>query len=99
MFQRYGGVDIEHLIDGDAHRLSNVKSLSLEAHHKFDGLAVWLEPTDVENCYVVGVRFELLRRQYLKSVFFPQVDNLPVPDPKLLALHAACARVCKMSGV
>jgi len=98
VFQRYGGVGIERLAEGDGHRLSNVLTLSLEAHHDFNKLMVWLEPTDIENCYSVGVLFEQLHQQYLKSVSFPQVKNLPVPDPKLLALHAACSRVCKMSG-
>jgi hypothetical protein len=33
-----------------------------------------------------------------KVTFVSPSPNLPLPNPKLLALHAACARVCVMSG-
>ena len=52
-------------------------------------------------------KVHLRRCEYLESddfgrlfvTFSPNDNGLALPDPRLLALHAACARVTHMSGV
>ena len=34
----------------------------------------------------------------LPSIIFQSEHNLPAPDPRYIALHAACAKVAYMSG-
>ena len=35
----------------------------------------------------------------LPSIIFQSEHNLPAPDPRYIALHAACAKAAYMSGV
>jgi len=99
IFRRYGDVDIEMFVDGDALHLGNILTLSAAAHDNFNKLYVWLEPTSVEHSYKVGSRYRVVQINYPKEVNLTStVQGLPLPDPKLLALHAACARICMMSG-
>jgi hypothetical protein len=44
------------------------------------------------------VPFRLEKRTVRFSVHVEDRDDLPLPDPRLLAIHAACARALQMSG-
>ncbi|EUC53633.1 hypothetical protein RSOL_014540 [Rhizoctonia solani AG-3 Rhs1AP] len=62
-------------------------------------LDIWLEPVEGEdNVYNVG---------RLNPAFYPEVPptvtlttnhHMVLPDPRYLALHAACAKVLHLSG-
>ncbi|KAF9654326.1 hypothetical protein BDM02DRAFT_3106658 [Thelephora ganbajun] len=99
----------ELLAPDGVHNLGNLLSLAQEVHTYFDNLDLWFEGTDEPNCYTVCVSDRGIER-YLRMfghlcvdggrlyVTFSSNENTRLPDPKLLALHAACARVVRMSG-
>ncbi|KAJ7673290.1 hypothetical protein DFH06DRAFT_1467646 [Mycena polygramma] len=93
------------------HILVNILSLNPILHAHFDALNLFLEPTaDGEaDKYDVHAAYPRIARQdmpgQVKFVSLPQTAGLdpngtkfPLPDPRLLALHAVCARVAHMSG-
>ncbi|KAJ3498576.1 hypothetical protein NLJ89_g10201 [Agrocybe chaxingu] len=91
------------------HHLSNLLSLRTELHTAFDDLELWLEATSEKNTYEVCVaQAAFFKGQpYLKRMVHFEVNPdiasagkvlPPLPDPKLLAIHAVCAKVAHMSG-
>ncbi|GJE94029.1 hypothetical protein PsYK624_101970 [Phanerochaete sordida] len=88
------------------HHLSNVLTMSMQLHDLFDDLSLWLEGTGTPHEYNICVSDQLLMPSDIKErtvrfwVHVKDVDEetLPLPDPALLALHAACARAVNMSG-
>ncbi|KDQ52299.1 hypothetical protein JAAARDRAFT_198467 [Jaapia argillacea MUCL 33604] len=101
----FGKVDVQNdqLNEEGIHRLPNVMTMSHDAHCYFDGLELWLEEIDT-NRYLVRVTDP----DYLVGLGInannPQIQltttdvDLPLPDPHLLRLHAACAKVAHLSG-
>ncbi|KAI0315129.1 hypothetical protein OF83DRAFT_1174110 [Amylostereum chailletii] len=103
IFERYGGVNIRPLLLGeDVHGLGNVMTMNTSTLVMFDSLGILLQPTDEDDTYSVCAGFERLLHGYPDKVTFRTTEHagviLPKPDRKLLALHAACARVSYMSG-
>ncbi|KAF9062716.1 hypothetical protein BDP27DRAFT_1336223 [Rhodocollybia butyracea] len=101
VLQRFG-YDINKINGSKVHSLFNIMTLDHPVHELFDRLKCWFEATAIENQYRV-----VLAPPYLHTVWsLPQQvtfkssdpDNLPLPSPELLALHAACARVAHLSG-
>ncbi|KAJ7649727.1 hypothetical protein FB45DRAFT_997026 [Roridomyces roridus] len=98
---------VEHLmtiIPGDTasasgvHDLLNILSLISDLQILFDMLMLALEPTadNEPNTYdVVFACPEINTRKYKRAG--GQLE-LPLPEPRLLALHAVCVRVAHMSG-
>ncbi|KAF8258606.1 hypothetical protein EI94DRAFT_1754177 [Lactarius quietus] len=100
------------LAEGGVHRLGNLLSLDPNCHYFFDGLDLWFEHTEEPNKYEVcvpadkGFEVYLRRNTHLEFdtlnrlfVTFSRPDpSLEYPDPRLLSLHAVCARVAHMSG-
>ncbi|KAJ7867771.1 hypothetical protein B0H14DRAFT_333427 [Mycena olivaceomarginata] len=94
------------------HILVNILSLNPILHAHFDALDLFLEPTaDGEaDKYDVHAAYPRIARQQgipgqVKFVSLPRAAGLdpngttfPLPDPRLLALHAVCARVAHLSG-
>ncbi|EKM51666.1 uncharacterized protein PHACADRAFT_261937, partial [Phanerochaete carnosa HHB-10118-sp] len=87
------------------HHLSNVLTMITQFHQLFDSLHLWLEATNTPSEYKICVADEgdlslyaLKTRTVRFEVHVPGRDDLPLPDPRLLAVHAACARVVHMSG-
>lgn len=59
-------------------------------------------PQDTENHYRIDSFLSLAtgyRRKETVTFSSPHAETLPVPCPKLLALHAACAKATHLSGV
>ncbi|KAF9062785.1 hypothetical protein BDP27DRAFT_1300150 [Rhodocollybia butyracea] len=103
---------VDELIQkGGIHSLRNLLSLISPLHLPFDRLDLWFDETDEENVYQVQVArpnilklFAYVNRrphfavdETIKKVNFRSA-HLALPDPRLLALHAVCARVAHMSG-
>jgi len=99
------------LAEGGVHRLGNLLSLDSICHEYFDELNLWFEHTEEPNKYKVcvansGYQLYLRQRTHLPFdpldrlfVTFSRPDpSLEYPDPRLLSLHAVCARVAHMSG-
>ncbi|KAF9643386.1 hypothetical protein BDM02DRAFT_3273075 [Thelephora ganbajun] len=95
------------------HEVWNLLSLEPHIHADFDSLKLWFESTDEPNRYEICF-FNVTIGRYIRAISIrpetsgpnaKMVDNFssdwegaPPPDPKLLALHATCARVAHMSG-
>ncbi|KAL4251963.1 hypothetical protein ABKN59_005828 [Abortiporus biennis] len=106
-------IDRLSVADG-IHSLSNVLTLRSELCDHFDNLRIWLEPTSEENTYMVCEVHKSILRSYrnVKTQVHFEVSadackyfkksgkpvDLPLPDCKLLAIHAVCAKVTHMSG-
>ncbi|KAG6852383.1 hypothetical protein C0991_012534 [Blastosporella zonata] len=103
VLQRFGGIStVKELSGPDIHRLENILTLGLDFHILFDRLAIWLERADdaPPNVYrPAAVAAGCLRGLPLSVKFItPDPINLPLPDPRYLAFHTACAKVAHLSG-
>ncbi|CAE6364000.1 unnamed protein product [Rhizoctonia solani] len=94
----YGGIQPHELNGTGIHRLSNILTLEVGLHFCFDNLQIWLEPTGIENQYSIARREEYYSPELPAVVTFATSTQYPLPDPRYLALHAACARIIKLSG-
>ncbi|TFY74889.1 hypothetical protein EWM64_g9122 [Hericium alpestre] len=106
----FGETDLRDEFSGvNAHRLDNVLTLDAAVHTAFDNLDIWFdkaEPSDPSDHHYY------LRTSYDADVFAitrfptdvrfvnhaPDPDQVPLPNPRYLRIHAACARVAHMSG-
>lgn len=94
--------NMERLVDDP----SNGMMLGRDIHDIFDKLKIYLEQTERENEYVVrevGGRAWIHPRELLdKTITFQNYDaptrNLPLPNPRFIALHAGISRILHMSG-
>jgi len=99
VMMRMGGVLVPDELNGlDVHRLENVMTMENNLHALFDDLSVWFEATDVVNQYTLNAISPVFLAGYPPVVNFVAHVDLPLPDPRYLALHAACARVAHLSG-
>ncbi|KAJ7720162.1 hypothetical protein B0H16DRAFT_1336149 [Mycena metata] len=96
------------------HDLLNVVSLYADLHVLFAGLNLAFEPTDELNTYDIlftypedavgyfGLKNRVTLTNFAALPRFAQsssqLEQLPLPDPRLLARQAACVRVAHMSG-
>ncbi|KAG2007981.1 hypothetical protein CC2G_013463 [Coprinopsis cinerea AmutBmut pab1-1] len=101
--QRFGYNHIlNELNDSNINRLDNVLTLAPEVRIAFDNLKIWLVPSgDPEpNTYKVEASHPLRLRKFPKVIRFQSSDpeNLPLPDPRFLEIHALCAKVAHFSG-
>lgn len=101
ILERYGQIDPAELAGPAHHRPENIMTLSVDIHGAFVLLDVWFEPTSVPNEYTIGRGHPGLMANTLPhtATFVTLCDELPLPDPRYLALHAACSRVVTLSGV
>jgi len=69
-------------------------------HTHFDELWLWLEETATPNTYDVKAVYPEILTGIPDRVTFSTPDPVkyPLPDPAALSLHAACARVTRLSG-
>ncbi|KAF7419353.1 hypothetical protein PC9H_001940 [Pleurotus ostreatus] len=111
MLQYFGGEDIYNDLKGDRiHHPSNLLSLAQHDHHRFDYQSLWFEPlkqTNDEYHYKLCVASVLARptgrdQKRIEQVVFRDKTVgdtvIPAPNPKYLALHAACCRIARLSG-
>lgn len=89
---------VDELNGNDGHRLENVMTMEMGIHGLFDDLDIWLEATNVINQYTLRATQPFFLFGLPLSVTFIAQNNLPLPDPRYLALHAACANVAHLSG-
>ncbi|CAE6374267.1 unnamed protein product [Rhizoctonia solani] len=98
----FSGMDLTMILGGnDINRLGNVFTLSVSEHELFGGLDFWLEE-------VVGQGHTYITNSVYRLADVPRgtrvtlVDRglgLEMPDPRLIAIHAACAKVVHQSGM
>ncbi|THH27075.1 hypothetical protein EUX98_g7115 [Antrodiella citrinella] len=82
------------------HSLSNIMTLQSDVRNAFSRLNFWLVATDVPHHY--ETRFAPYKKPPMlpPNVTFTSSnpDQLPLPSPELLSLHATCAQVAQLSG-
>ncbi|KAH7876598.1 uncharacterized protein C8R40DRAFT_1042116 [Lentinula edodes] len=111
VFDRFG-VQFDKLNEGNIHSLWNVMTLVQPIHDSFDRLELWFEATVSILLYALTV-FSSFHEYFIKTtdetnrllselngpITLTSSDpNVPLPDPKLLAFHAAACRVAYLSG-
>ncbi|THH21128.1 hypothetical protein EW146_g321 [Bondarzewia mesenterica] len=92
------------------HCMENVMTMAGPVHTAFDYLKLWLEedPT-TPDCYHIhtlypedyaslGIENRVVQLTSTKPVSQYGEEGLALPDPRIIALHAACAKVANMSG-
>ncbi|EEB89238.1 hypothetical protein MPER_12689 [Moniliophthora perniciosa FA553] len=91
------------------HDPTNLLTMVATWHAEFDKLKLWLEATSNDNEYDICVARDGWWQgfpNYPRRVLFVsrpfeignETRTLALPDPRLLAIHATCARVAHMSG-
>ncbi|KAF8188995.1 hypothetical protein BJ912DRAFT_1042377 [Pholiota molesta] len=88
------------LIRSNIHRLENAMTLVHDFRLGFDAFAFWFAETPVLNTYTLESARAYDLRDYPATVTLRTPDPvlLPLPSPRYLAIHAACARVAQYSG-
>ncbi|KAF5374168.1 hypothetical protein D9615_008901 [Tricholomella constricta] len=93
------GYDVESLTDPNVHSLFNVMTMQFDVHVFFDRLNMWFEGTEIANFYKIQTISEWIKVPKLVNFTSSNPTKYPdLPSPKLLALHAACAKVAHLSG-
>ncbi|CAE6533370.1 unnamed protein product [Rhizoctonia solani] len=96
----FGGAHEPSLAETGIHNLRNILTLETGTCPAFREFMIWLEPTgEIANQYRLVKRYAHYGKDLPEVVtFFSTSPDLPVPDPRFLAFHAACARVLQLSG-
>lgn len=103
VLERFGYTTLSEELDGkNIHRLDNILILDPVAHDHFDHLELWFEPVPgrKNTYYIKHSDVVYFHHNWKTEVTFTTPDpiQLTVPNPQLLELHAACARVARLSG-
>ncbi|EUC55416.1 HNH endonuclease [Rhizoctonia solani AG-3 Rhs1AP] len=97
--QAFGGIPQGEVNGEGINHLRNIMTLRNDVHFAFDQLWIWLEPVEDEaDTYNVGRCRDGFLSNIPATVTFTSDTELPLPDRRYLALHAACAKVVNMSG-
>ncbi|KAJ3831661.1 hypothetical protein F5878DRAFT_549262, partial [Lentinula raphanica] len=88
------GYDMDKINGNKVLSLFNVMTMESNMHDWFNHLTVYFETMDGMDCYHV-----MSMNAHIMTTFStPDPMDLPIPSSKLLALHAACAKVIHLSG-
>ncbi|KAK0194124.1 hypothetical protein F5146DRAFT_1101836 [Armillaria mellea] len=103
------GYDAVQLNGAKIHFLCNVMTMEFNVHDWLDRLEIWFEKTVPvllipllsrmsQNRYKIRSFDDLYELPAEATFTTPDNEDLPVPSEALLALHAACAKVARISG-
>ncbi|TFK74625.1 hypothetical protein BDN72DRAFT_892975 [Pluteus cervinus] len=84
----------------DIHHLENVVTMCYDVRQKFAKLNLWFIETDISNKYELHASHDYFISGYPQTVTFKNHSdhNFPLPSPTYLKVHAACARIARLSG-
>ncbi|KAG8747313.1 hypothetical protein FRC10_001492 [Ceratobasidium sp. 414] len=103
VIEHFSGMELLAELNGQKiNRLGNVLTLTMPEHNLFGKLHWWLEAIEGQpNTYRVGARRALsgLYEKGTVVTFTTTDEKYELPDPRFLALHAACAKVAFASGM
>ncbi|KAG8685523.1 hypothetical protein FRC11_010450, partial [Ceratobasidium sp. 423] len=102
VFSSFSGIDLADLLGGnDINRLGNVLTMTASEHSDFGELRGWLEAVEgLKHTYDLCSVHRLHAFPKGTRVTFTTPDErLELPDPRLIAIHAACAKVVHQSGI
>ncbi|CAE6497453.1 unnamed protein product, partial [Rhizoctonia solani] len=93
---KFSGMDVANMLCGDnINRLGNVLTITPDDHGLFSGLCGWLEAVEgMEDTYRVCAGRHLFALPIGKVITLTSTrPELELPDPRLIAIHAAIAKV------
>ncbi|KAI0712657.1 hypothetical protein C8Q76DRAFT_797492 [Earliella scabrosa] len=110
IIEHFGGFSVHDVLgQDDLHSLKNAFTASLDPHMRLDVLDIWLTPAMDAQRQVIPGTYDVIHfkdclhttdinpRVVFRSLSVDDV-KIPAPDPRIIALHAACARVAHTSG-
>ncbi|KAI0658263.1 hypothetical protein C8Q70DRAFT_184922 [Cubamyces menziesii] len=113
MLEHFGGFNARNVLNQDnIHSPKNAFTASIDPHEMFDQLDIWLTPAmdgqgqavpdtyDVAHAAGLGAILDAtkIKRQVVFRTLSVDGKPIPAPDPRIIELHAACARIAHMSG-
>jgi len=114
MIERFGGFSSHDVLgDNILNSPLNAFTATASPHEEFDGLDMWLTPVNDEHGDVISDTYDVVHYlgnewlHYMEASVMPrvifrhaQLDSriIPAPHPRIISLHAACARIAHMSG-
>jgi len=99
VLERVGGIVPDDLHGDLINRLSNIITMNAEHHGCFDQLDWWMEPASSGDPHHYVVRYIQPILNLPSEVRFTSSNPLlELPDPRFIAIHAACCRVAHLSG-
>ncbi|PBK64892.1 hypothetical protein ARMSODRAFT_1053626 [Armillaria solidipes] len=104
LIERFSGFKIIDRVTGiDINRIDNVMTITLGAHKALGALHIWLEAVRGRaNTYVLRNPGEVEAGTLINGKEITLVASDPrfaLPNPKFLAIHAACAKIYHASGM
>ncbi|SJL08963.1 uncharacterized protein ARMOST_12339 [Armillaria ostoyae] len=104
LIERFSGFKIIDRVTGiDINRIDNVMTITLGAHKALGALHIWLEAVRGRaNTYVLRNPGEVEAGTLIDGKEITLVASDPrfaLPNPKFLAIHAACAKIYHASGM
>ncbi|KZP30025.1 hypothetical protein FIBSPDRAFT_850723, partial [Athelia psychrophila] len=90
-------------LNGDEiNRLENIFTLTNDVHNVFGALELYLDPVENQpNTYRLCKTTNFWPAPFREGIIITFKSHhrlFPLPDPRYLALHAACAKIAHMSG-
>ncbi|CDO71725.1 hypothetical protein BN946_scf184920.g9 [Trametes cinnabarina] len=113
MIERFGGFNAHEVLGHDnLHNPKNAFTATQTPHMYFDSLDLWLTPAmdaqgqvvcDTYNvCHADGfgpaIRAAAIKPQVTFRSVVDKGKEIHAPDPRIIELHAACAKIAHMSG-
>lgn len=95
----FSGIRLDELNGRKINRPENSIALSTMVHQEFDSLCLCFKATDIVNTYKVLRWKAAALLPVPETITFVSRGDVPVPDPRYLAVHAACAKVVHQSGM
>jgi len=98
----FGYEDLPKKLNGTGiHSLDNIMTLEINIHSWFDELLLWFEAVDgEENTYKICATEQMYIYELGEDpiMFRTAHQDLQLPNPTYLQIHAACCRVAHLSG-
>ncbi|CAE6396208.1 unnamed protein product [Rhizoctonia solani] len=91
---KFSGMDVASELSGhNINRLGNIFTVTIRDHWPFSGLYAWLEAVeDQEHTYRVVKSLPVIKLPTGKITFTSSHPELELPNPRFIAIHAACAK-------
>ncbi|KAJ1299318.1 hypothetical protein OPQ81_000001 [Rhizoctonia solani] len=102
VLEHFSGMNVAmDLCEQNINRLSNILTLTMHEHQIFGRLSGWLEAVpDQGHTYRMCSQRRYLEFPQGKVVTFTTTrSEYDLPDPRFIAIHAACAKVLHASGM
>ncbi|KAG8920914.1 hypothetical protein FRC01_000527, partial [Tulasnella sp. 417] len=98
VIEAFSGIRLDELNGNLINRPENGIALDTIIHTEFGQLSLCFVATEVAHIYKVKTWTRELE-DVPDTVTFVSREEVPLPDPRYLALHAACANVVHASGM